>query len=34
MSYATLMVHVDVDAELGRRVGIAAESRRAISTLT
>ena len=24
MSYATLMVHVDVDAELGRRVGIAA----------
>jgi nucleotide-binding universal stress UspA family protein len=25
MSYATLMVHVDVDAELGRRVGIAAD---------
>ncbi len=24
MSYATLMVHVDVDAELGGRVGIAA----------
>ena len=24
MSYATLMVHVDVDAELGCRVGIAA----------
>ena len=25
MSYATLMVHVDVDAELGRRVAIAAD---------
>ena len=25
MSYAALMVHIDVDAELGSRVGIAAD---------